>query len=392
MAVVNNYENVVARSSSGEIRNSPTYKRTFTVRCDNPDTSMVAIANAPGITYGAPHPHDASCFVTNVDVDADGDSMLIYTVSYTYTRPVNDLSVTGGTPSDPSGGSVNKETPPDPLQIPEGYWTGSSTLETRQSPVTTTGEQIRMTNGRPYTSGIPTDFAAEQIVMTNSYASWDDVAKIGRCVDKMNSTTWPVGTEETTYGPLAWKIMSFNWSFKQQTSEQQRLEYYDVSVTLQRVTLNAFDSDHMKLIGWPDALVNKDANGKVTGPKGNRFPAHLPQISNTGFREKYYKPDAVGQPVLAGLRDITTDIVYYNCDGEEIDPPNDPDEDENSPCVKFPRKEPTTEEMPLDLLGRAVPPDTKGSIIIPWMEDITPIDFTELFGNGPPYAPKKGPL
>ena len=77
MAVVNSYENVVARSSSGEIRNSPTYNRTFTVRCDNPDTSMVDIANAPGISYGDPHPHDASCFVTNVDVDADGDSMLI---------------------------------------------------------------------------------------------------------------------------------------------------------------------------------------------------------------------------------------------------------------------------------------------------------------------------
>ena len=58
MAVVTNFENVVARSSTGEIREAPTYKRTFTVRCDNPDTSMVDIANAPGIKYGDPHPHD----------------------------------------------------------------------------------------------------------------------------------------------------------------------------------------------------------------------------------------------------------------------------------------------------------------------------------------------
>lgn len=401
MAVVNNYENVVARSSSGEIRNAPTYKRTFTVRCDNPDTSMVDIANAPGITYGAPHPHDASCFVTNVDVDADGDSMLIYTVSYSYTRPVGDLSVTGGTPSGGGGGGGGGgNTPPDPLKIPEGYWSGGSTLETRQSPVTTTGQAIRMTNGRPFTSGMPTDFASENIVMTNFYSSYDDVAKIGRNVDKMNSTTWPVGEDDATYGPLAWKIMSFNWSFKQQASEQQRLEYYEVSVTLQRSTLDAFDDDHMQLIGWPTNLIEangQDALGKPKfRPKNNRFPAHLPQIASAGFREKYYKTPEFGTiPVLVGLRDITTDVVYYGCDGEPIDTdkiPTDPEQEPDGPCTQYPRKEPTTEEMPLDLLGRAVPPDTKGSIIIPWMEDIEPVDFTTLFGNGPPYAPKQGPL
>ena len=84
MAVVRSFENVVDRSSTGEIRRVPTYKRTFTVRCDDPDTSMVDIAKAPGIGYGDAHPHDKSCFVTTVDVDADGDSMLIYTVSYGY--------------------------------------------------------------------------------------------------------------------------------------------------------------------------------------------------------------------------------------------------------------------------------------------------------------------
>ncbi|MGI9458858.1 MAG: hypothetical protein ACR2NF_02575 [Pirellulales bacterium] len=402
MAVVNNYENVVARSSSGEIRNSPTYKRTFTVRCDNPDTSMVDIANAPGISYGDPHPHDASCFVTNVDVDADGDSMLIYTVSYSYTRPVGDLSVTGGTPTDPNsgGGSPNPNTPPDPLKIPDGYWSGGSNLETRQSPVTTTGKTIRMTNGRPFTSGLPTDFASEQIVMTNFYESYDDVSKIGESVDKMNKSLWPVGSEVKVYGPLAWKIVSFNWSFKQQTSEQQRLEYYEVSVTLQRSTLELFNENTMQILGWPDDWTAPNGNGPdgkpTLKPVNNRIPSHFPKIVSAGFREKYYKDPEIGViPVFVGLRDITTDVVYYGCDGSPIDPdkiPTDPGQDPDGPCDQFPRKEPTTEEMPLDLIGRQVPPDTEGVMVIPWMEDIEPVDFVDLFGNGPPYAPKKGPL
>ena len=387
MAVVNNYENVVARSSSGEIRNAPTYKRTFTVRCDSPDTSMVDIANAPGITYGAPHPHDASCFVTNVDVDADGDSMLIYTVSYSYTRPVGDLSVTGGTPTNPAGGGGGGgNTPPDPLKIPEGYWTGSSTLETRQSPVTTTGEAIRMTNGRPYTSGMPVDFASEQIVMTNFYASYDDVSTIGRNVDLLNSKPWPEGEENQKYGQLAWKIVSFNWSFKQQASEQQRLEYYEVSVTLQRNTLYKY-ADGMILQGWPPLLKALAEAGEIG------IPSQLPRIASAGFQESYYQDDALGKPALQGVRAITTDVQYYDCDGKEMDPPVDPDQKPNSPCVTYPRKEPTTEEMPLDKLGRKVPPNTPSAIIVPWMEDPEYLaDFTELFGNGPPYAPKQGPL
>ena len=227
MAVVNNYENVVARSSSGEIRNAPTYKRTFTVRCDNPDTSMVDIANAPGIKYGDPHTHDASCFVTTVDVDADGDSMLIYTVSYSYTRPVGDLSVTGGTPTDPSGGGGCGNRPPDPSLIPEGYWSGSSTLETKQTGyLPHTAEPMEMTNGRPITSGFLLDFASETLTMHNYYSDWNSVRRIMQSVDKMNSATWPLDAPESIYGRLAWKIISCNWSFKQQVSDQQRLEYY----------------------------------------------------------------------------------------------------------------------------------------------------------------------
>ena len=383
MAVVNNYENVVARSSSGEIRNSPTYKRTFTVRCDDPDTSMVDIANAPGIKYGDPHPHDASCFVTTVDVDADGDSMLIYTVSYNYTRPVGDLSVTGGTPTDPSsdGGSPNPNTPPDPLKIPEGYWTGGSALETRQSSTTrgygdVSGEAVRMTNGRPLTSGVVMDFASEQIVLTNYYTSWDDVANIGLNVDRMNGEVWPTSATNTAYGPLAWKIVGYNWSFKQQTSDQQRLEYYEVQVTFKRSILWKYKDGIHILQGFPAAVENNIKAGTVG------IPATLPMIASAGFQEL----DDDGE-----LSAIQVNVKYFDCQGDPVDPvniPTDPDQDPGGPCAAFPRKEPSTEETPLDKDGKACPPDTPGAIIVPWTEEYPLADFTKLFGNGPPYAPK----
>ena len=376
MAVVNNYENVVARSSTGEIREAPTYKRTFTVRCDNPDTSMVDIANAPGISYGDPHPHDASCFVTTVDVDADGDSMLIYTVSYSYTRPVNDLSVTGGTPFNPDGGA-DPNTPPDPLKIPEGYWTGGSALETRQSSTTrgyegVSGKAVRMTNGRPLTSGVVIDFSSEQLVLTNYYTSWDDVANIGLNIDRMNGEAWPASATNTAYGPLAWKIVSYNWSFKQQSSEQQRLEYYEVQVTFKRSILWKYVAGRHILQGFPGPVENNIKAG-LTG-----IPATLPMIASAGFQE------------LDGndLSAIAVDVKYYDCAGKPVDPPNDPSQPPNSPCVQWPVKESTTEEMPLDKDGKACPPDTEGAIIVPWTEEYPLADFTTLFGGGPPYKPK----
>jgi hypothetical protein len=387
MAVVNNYENVVARSSSGEIRNAPTYKRTFTVRCDNPDTSMVDIANAPGITYGAPHPHDASCFVTNVDVDADGDSMLIYTVSYSYTRPVGDLSVTGGTPIDPSGGGGGGggNTPPDPLKIPEGYWSGGSALEVRQSPITRSfvaaalpvaGKLIRMTNGRPFTNGVALDFASEQLNLTNYYSDWEDVKRIAERVDVRNLLTWPKNAAANLYGPLAWKIVGFNWSFKQQSSGQQRLEYYEVQVTFKRDILWRYiDGTHI-LQGFP-AAVEADIKANKVG-----IPSSIPMIASAGFQEKDKNNELSAIPV---------NIKYFDCDGKPVDPskiPTDPGQDPDGPCAAYPRKEPTTEEMPLDKDGKACPPNTAGAIIVPWTEEYPLSDFNIIFGDGPPFKPK----
>ena len=393
MAVVNNYENVVARSSTGEIRNAPTYKRTFTVRCDNPDTSMVDVANAPGIKYGDPHPHDASCFVTNVDVDADGDSMLIYTVSYLYTRPVNDLSVTGGVPSSPEGGSYN---PPDPLAIPEGYWSGGSTLETRQNSTTRgfvqarvnfDGVPIKMTNGRPLTSGVVMDFASEQLVMQNYYAEWKEVENLALNVDRMNGGKWPLdATNAWENGPMAWKVVGFNWSFKQQSSGQQRLEYFEVQVTFKRNVLWKYNPAVHDLQGWPPNVVANLQNGKAG------IPSTIPMLASAGFQELIYPKLPNGQENLnaapIGLTAIQSEIIYRNCAGEPVPNPNG-NQDPNSTevCEQFQVTEPTTEEVPLSLKGKAVPRNTTGAVVVPWTEEYPLVPFDILFGKGPPHKP-----
>jgi hypothetical protein len=423
MAVVDNYENVVARSSSGEIRNAPTYQRTFTVRCDNPDTSMVDIANAPGINYGTPHPHDASCFVTNIDVDADGDSMLIYTVSYTYTRPVGDLSVTGGTPSDGGGGGGN--TPPDPLKIPEGYWSGSCVLQQEMKQA-----GVEMTNGRAYTSGIPVDYSSPQLKMTNFYTNWDDVEKIIDSVDMLNIVGW----QRKDGG--CWKVVDVNWSFKEQSSEQKRLEYFEVTATLQSAKSISYDGYKHDLQNWPCQFdptvwkaeqVNggpgpllKDPGGTYRGPSVDEgysyqswyeIPGWFPQIPSAGFQEKGPRvpcklSDGTDHPwrTTSTLRPIMTKIVYKNCEGNEIPYEDLPKGDlpENEPC-EWPEEEPTTEEQPLDWEGKRVKKEeqcedglqaTEPCIVIPWTESSVgfAIDFEEIFGKGPPFRPKAGPL
>ena len=408
MAVVSNYENVVARTSSGEIRSSPTYSRSFTVRCDDPDTSMVDIANAPGIKYGDPHPHDASCFVTSVDVDADGESMLIYTVNYSYTRPVGDLSVTGGSPSGGGGGGgggADPNTPPDPLNVPEGYWSGSCVLQQETQKST----YVTMTNGRPYTSGIPTDYSSLQLKLTNFYESFSDVETLMSAVDMVNlDLSWgPRGGD--IGGAGCWKIIDVNWNEKQQSSDGSTLWYYEVNVTIQCCKKVSYDGREHDLQGWPSEIDptwyngdgSKDPDKKRDTPTevdGEFFypwtyiPYWFPQIPSAGFQE--LKKDQENKEVLTP---ITVPVKYYNCEGEEIpyDELTKDEIDESSPC-QWPKEEPTSEELPLDWEGKAVkrdPGDDRPCIVIPWTEEFSLYGciFDRLFGGGPPFLIEKEP-
>jgi hypothetical protein len=188
----------------------------------------------------------------------------------------------------------------------------------------------------------------------------------------MNADTWPVGSDATVYGKWAWKIMSCNWSFKQQSSEQTRLEYYEVTVTLQRKDLEVADFNVHDLQGWP------------LGADKDILPGWFPRVISAGFQEIQKDTGERGP--------IKIPIVYKDCDGKVLDPSTFPD---NENCLQYPASEDTTEEFPLDIFGEAIQKDdidAKAAIIVPWTEQKNPTSFASLFGNGPPYAPKKGPL
>ena len=67
MAVVAVEELISGRGVSGRVRDSFKYTRAFLIQTDAPATSMVAIAQAPGVTFGQPHPDDNSVYAIEFD-------------------------------------------------------------------------------------------------------------------------------------------------------------------------------------------------------------------------------------------------------------------------------------------------------------------------------------
>ena len=78
---------------------------------------------------------------------------------------------------------------------------------------------------------------------------------------------------------LTWKIVGYNWSFKQQTSDQQRLEYYEVQVTFKRSILWKYINLHSYFTGFPPAIESNIKAGTVG------IPATLPMIASMGFQK-----------------------------------------------------------------------------------------------------------
>ena len=397
MGVVRSYENVVDRSSSGEIRKASTYRRSFTVRVDSPDTSMVDISKSPGINYGDQHPDDSSCIVTSVETEASNDSMLIFTVSFNYTRPESSEIVGGSAPSE----GVDPNGIPDPNKIPEGTFAGSSSLSTTTLATTNSyksnfgpgvgtvsGQIIRLSNGRPYTSGVDVFYSSEEIKYTNYFFDFQDVLKLNMLINKSNNAVWPVGANAEEYGTLAWKVVSVGWGYRQQSANQSTLRFYEVSITLQRSGLFDFDPDVHILQGWPQDIADLVKNNKV------KIPRRIPQIISAGFQYLIENPFLEpGADFLTNLVPIMVPITYLDCDGQPLDPK---DLNQDGPnCQQFPAFEQTTEELPLDIEGKVCKPgdeEAKPARIVPWVEDAPLVDFEAFFGPGPPFAPKAGPL
>ena len=113
MAVVGWRETVKGSGVSGRYGESNTYKRAFLIRVDHPATSKVAICRAPGIIYGAAHPHQADCKAMEFDCSMSDDVGLWWTLTVTYYMPPPEqVPTVSGLPADAWAASGGTSTAP----------------------------------------------------------------------------------------------------------------------------------------------------------------------------------------------------------------------------------------------------------------------------------------
>ena len=352
MSIVGFFENTLDRSGSGTIREAPEYRRSFTVRVDNPNESLLAIGSAPGIKYGDLHPDDPSTYVKTIDIAAEGDSLLLYRVTFVYGI-VTDESVSGGA----SGGGGSQ--PPDPLAIPVPTWSGSASLYSEQTSIDATGKGLINTAGTPLFQGIPVDRAEGKLTLTAYYPlnSFGQLVSDMGLLNHVNSEEWPGTGAGSEKG--CWRLTDAGWNFRQQSSNGSTLSYYEATFTFAYRRGPVFNASVMV---WSSGLGQQ-------AQWGSYVPGCCPVIVSQGY-EMF--------DLAAGKRvPIERDIEYKNCSGGTITPPvGDP----NAPC-EWPTSEKITEPMPLDLNGQPAPPGTAGALIIIDVIGSKKLDFNTRFGT-----------
>jgi len=374
MAVSNFYESIADRQATGTIRQSPTYSRTFMVRVDHPGTSLKEIGSAPGIAYGDPHPDDPTVYVIQIDINAVGDSMMYYGVTYQYGIVASE-DVSGGAiaaaQAEASGGG-QPVSPPDPLALPVDYWSGSSSLYTVNRQVDAHGNVICNTAGVPIAGGVEHSSTEAQLVLTKHIPIKDflKVSKLAMSVGSINEDVWPDKGDFATHGSERghWRVNTVDWSFKSQVSDTDSLAYYEVRITLgYRVGMWYNPDKHVYSSGG-----NKSIDGWVS--------PWSPWLASKGYHMIAPIPfEQAGQ-----LGKITVPVQYYDCDNNPIDPPEQ--DDPNAPC-EWPVWEPVAEPMPLDKDGYQVLPnqDTAAIVIADTIHPDKIIEFHTAFGSPNPY-------
>ena len=367
MSIVGFFENTLDRSGGGAIREAPEYTRSFTVRVDDPNTSILEIGNAPGIAYGDLHPDDPSTYVIKINVAAEGDSLLLYRVTYTYGI-IEDEKVSGGAEASGGGGGGggggSTPQPPDPLTLPIDTWAGAAGVYSEVSRTDVSGQAIENTAHVPFPNGFPIDKVEGRLTLTRAYAidSFDVMIKHFNCVNKVNDAEWPGTGAGSEIG--WWRMSDASWNFRQQSSNGSTLSYYEATFTFSyRQGLTAEDLQRLGIdhVLWTGSVDQNDF--------GNTVPPWCPLVPSMGYEE-------IKNIVTMEIGPITVPIEYKNCSGLPVQPPAG---DVNSPC-EWPTEERVAEPRGLTLHGRATMPGEKPCLIV--VDGIGPrgkVDFHSYF-------------
>ena len=224
MAVVTFEESLTGRGVSGEYRQSFRYTRSFMVQTDHPNTSLVDIANAPGVSFGDVHPNDSTVYALKFDAKPIGENPLLYEVNVEYGLPPAEE-----TASDPSGGGGGGSgtAAPNFAAAPPDVWSGGSSLSTvgtMSLPKTAGGSPVPVTN----TAGVLfADITVEQarytLSLARSYTDTGFLALLAANTNAVNSTTW-AGCE-----PNTWLCKGARWDRHQESNSGTTLLYYRVT-------------------------------------------------------------------------------------------------------------------------------------------------------------------
>lgn len=379
MAVSNFYESIADRQATGTIRQSPTYSRTFMVRVDHPGTSLKEIGQAAGIQYGDPHPDDPTVYVIQVDINAVGDSMMYYGVTYQYGI-VDNEDVSGGAAAAAQAEAAGEPvTPPDPLALPVDYWSGSSSLATEYRETDQADKVVRNTAGVPIAGGAETSVPQAQLILTQHIplSSFFRLNDLALSIGDVNQDFWPQKYDNPNFTllgsePGSWRVNSVDWAFKQQISDTAVLSYYEARITFAYKRAVLYDAtkhyySSKGFFGGPNTINNDETNQHWVSP-------WCPWLASKGYM--YFDKNE------NELKEITAKIEYRNCKDEVIQPPEG---DENEVC-EWPRRERVSEPQPLDINGQPVAPGDDDCAII--VVDTIPKEkakkFHPVFGSPNP--------
>ena len=206
MAVVGVNEIQTDRAVSGKFREAFTYTRGFRVRCDSMKTSLLEISQAPGVTFGQPHPDDPSCLAMEFDAKPDGDTLLVWKVTIKYTLPPKQ---------------ERDQEDPKPGTLPTDQWSGSSSVTSVPATQDKDGEPITNSAGVAF-GDVEKDQADYSLNLTRAYADLSFDADLRECTNKVNAAAWAGGEKGE------WKCQGGRWQKKTENAGGSTFTYYSV--------------------------------------------------------------------------------------------------------------------------------------------------------------------
>jgi len=206
MGIVGTIEVASGRGVSGKYRETFTYTRTFMVRLDDPQTSMVVVSNAPGVSYLDGHPDDPACVAQEFDCQAVDETGLYYKVVVRYFVP--------------SVEQQNQQNP-TPGELPADVWSAGGSV--------TTGPCTRDKDDKPIVNaakdpidGLEREYVEWRLTLTRAYPDIGWTEKANKYSNTVNSSAWSGGE------PRSWKCQFNSASKRTENSDGVTLTYWEV--------------------------------------------------------------------------------------------------------------------------------------------------------------------